>query len=161
MPLLERTPSEQSMRRIILALLCAATLSACSLSPGRDPYAGYQQNFGTYVANSGVNTFCLVPNLRLAIWSIESFFRKRVVVSSGYRDPWHNADVGGKDDSYHMKCMAADLFIPGVDKSRLIAYAYRNPLIGGLGCYPGRVFIHIDVRQRPRGWGHPVTFSGC
>ena len=60
-----------------------------------------------------------------------------------------------------MKCMAADIFIPGVDKSRLIAYAYRNPLIGGLGCYPGRTFIHIDVRQRPRGWNRPVTFSGC
>jgi uncharacterized protein YcbK (DUF882 family) len=149
------------MQRIILALLCVATLSACSLSPGRDPYAGYQQNLGIYVASSSVNTFCLAPNLRLAIWSIESFFRKRIVMSSGYRDPWHNADVGGKDDSYHMKCMAADIFIPGVDKSRLIAYAYRNPLIGGLGCYPGRVFIHIDVRQRPRGWSHPVTFSGC
>lgn len=149
------------MRRLFLVLLCAATLGACSLSPSRDPYAGYQQNFGTYVTNSGVNTFCLVPNLRLAIWSIETFFRKRVVVSSGYRDPWHNADVGGKDASYHMKCMAADIFIPGVDKSRLIAYAYRNPLIGGLGCYPGRSFIHIDVRSRPRGWDHPVTFSGC
>ena len=71
------------MRRIILMLLCMAALSACSLSPGRDPYAGYQQNLGIYVASSSVNTFCLAPNLRLAIWSIESFFRKRIVMSSG------------------------------------------------------------------------------
>ncbi|HVY51609.1 MAG TPA: D-Ala-D-Ala carboxypeptidase family metallohydrolase [Devosia sp.] len=149
------------MRRLILTLLSAGLLAGCALSPPRDLYAGYPVNFGTYVANSGVDTFCFTPNLRLAIWSIESFFRRRVVVSSGYRDPWHNADVGGRDDSYHMKCMAADIFIPGVDKSRLIAYAYRDPLVGGLGCYPGRGFIHIDVRRRPRGLGHPVTFSGC
>ena len=149
------------MRQLCIALICTLSLAACSLSPPRDLYAGYSQNFGTYVANNGVDTFCLVPKLRLALWSIETFFGRKVVVSSGYRSPWHNADVGGKEASYHMRCMAADIFIPGVDKSRLIAYAYRNDLVGGLGCYPGRGFIHIDVRDRPRGWDHPVTFSGC
>jgi len=34
-------------------------------------------------------------------------------------------------------------------------------MVGGLGCYPGRTFIHVDVRKRPRGWNKPVTFSGC
>lgn len=149
------------MRSIILALLFATTLSACAFSPSRDPYAGYTQNFGTWTANSGVDTFCLVPKLRLAIWSIETFFGRKVVVSSGFRDPEHNADVGGKEASFHMRCMAADLFIPGVDKRRIIAYAYRNSLVGGLGCYPGRTFVHIDVRDRPHGWSHPITFSGC
>jgi uncharacterized protein YcbK (DUF882 family) len=99
--------------------------------------------------------------LRFAIWSFESHFGRKIVMTSGYRDPWHNADVGGKSDSYHMKCMAADFFIPGVSKSQLIAFAYRNKLVGGLGCYPGRNFIHVDVRNRPRGWSRPVTFSGC
>jgi uncharacterized protein YcbK (DUF882 family) len=82
-------------------------------------------------------------------------------VTSGYRNPWHNADVGGKEDSFHMKCMAADIFIPGVDKRSLIAFALRNPQVGGLGCYPGHNFIHVDVRERPLGWNRPVTFSGC
>ena len=149
------------MRHLLVAIALAVTLCACSLSPPRDLYAGYGQNFGTYVANSGVDTFCLVPKLRLAIWGVETFFGRKVVVSSGYRDPSHNARVGGKEDSFHMKCMAADIFVPGINKSRLIAYAYRNGLIGGLGCYPGRVFIHIDVRDRPHGWARPITFSGC
>ena len=151
----------RALRAIAMALTCAATLSACAFSPSRDPYAGYTQNFGTWVANRSVDTFCLVPQLRMAILSLETIFGRKVVVSSGYRDPLHNASVGGKDDSFHMKCMAADIFIPGVDKGRLIAAAYRNALVGGLGCYPGRTFIHIDVRQRPRGMDHPVTFSGC
>ena len=148
------------MRLIALALVCATTLSGC-FGFGGDPYTGYHQSFGTYVASSNVNAACLSPQLRLAIWSFESHFRRKIVMSSGYRDPFHNAAVGGKDDSYHMKCMAADFFIPGVDKRQLIAYAMRERLVGGLGCYPGRSFIHIDVRDRPRGWSHPVTFSGC
>ena len=149
------------MHRLLVALSCFALLAGCAFSPSRDLYAGYSQNYGTYVANSGVDTFCLVPNLRLVLWSFETYFGRKVVVSSGYRSPAHNADVGGKEDSYHMRCMAADFFIPGVDKRKLIAYAYRNGLVGGLGCYPGRSFIHVDVRSRPHGWTHPVTFSGC
>jgi uncharacterized protein YcbK (DUF882 family) len=149
------------MRRLLLALISAAMLSGCALSPARDLYASYRTDFGTYVANSGVSTFCFSPQLRFAIWSIESHFGRHVVVTSGFRDPIHNWMVGGKEDSFHQKCMAADIFIPGVDKSRLIAFAYGNNLVGGLGCYPGRGFIHIDVRSRPSGWNHPVTFSGC
>jgi zinc D-Ala-D-Ala carboxypeptidase len=149
------------MRRVLLAIMSVVLLAGCAISPARNLYAGYRTDFGTYVANGGVSTFCFLPQLRLALWSIESHFGRRVVVSSGYRDPLHNWSVGGKDDSYHMKCMAADIFIPGVNKSSLIAFVYGNNLIGGLGCYPGRGFIHIDVRSRPSGWSHPVTFSGC
>ena len=148
------------MRLILVALACIAILSGCAIAP-RNLYAPYKTNFGTYVANSQVDTFCLAPKLRFAIAALESKFGRKVVVSSGYRNPFHNAKVGGADDSYHTKCMAADIFIPGVSKKSLISAAYRERLVGGLGCYPGRTFIHIDVRDRPRGWNRPVTFSGC
>jgi uncharacterized protein YcbK (DUF882 family) len=147
------------MRRFLMALGCVATLSACASAPNL--YAGYGQSFGTYVAGSEVNAFCISPKLRFAIWSFESHFGRKIVMNSGYRDGDHNTKAGGQDNSYHMKCEAADFFIPGVEKSRLIAFAYQNDLVGGLGCYPGRSFIHIDVRDRPAGWTKPVTFSGC
>jgi zinc D-Ala-D-Ala carboxypeptidase len=150
------------MRLIAVALAAALTLSGCFSWFGTgNLYAPYSKSFGTYVAHSGVNTSCLGPRLRVLIWNFETYFGRPVVVSSGYRDPWHNASVGGADSSYHMKCMAADIFIPGIPKSRLIAYAMRNGLVGGLGCYPGKQFIHVDVRNRPSGWRQPVTFSGC
>jgi zinc D-Ala-D-Ala carboxypeptidase len=148
------------MRLILVALASVALLAGCAIAP-KNLYAPYKQNFGTYVANSEVDTFCLAPKLRFAIAAIEGKFGRKVVVSSGYRNPFHNAKVGGADDSYHTKCMAADIFIPGVSKKSLISAAYREGLVGGLGCYPGRQFIHIDVRDRPRGWNRPVTFSGC
>ena len=148
------------MRLFLLALACAVTLAACATAP-RNLYAPYKTSFGMFVAHSEVNTFCLSPKLRFAIAAIEGRFGRKVVVNSGYRDPNHNSEVGGSDNSYHMKCMAADIFIPGVSKRSLIAVAYRERLVGGLGCYPSRQFIHIDVRDRPRGWNKPVTFSGC
>lgn len=152
------------MFRVLLALCLAAMLGGCLpffVASGGSAYKGYKQSFGTYVAHDKVNTVCLSPKLRLAIAQFEGRFGRKVVMNSGYRDPFYNGKVGGADNSYHTKCMAADFFIPGVPKSQLIAYAKSNRSVGGLGCYPGRSFIHIDVRDRPRGWSKPVTFSGC
>ncbi|HEY4202228.1 MAG TPA: D-Ala-D-Ala carboxypeptidase family metallohydrolase [Devosiaceae bacterium] len=131
---------------------------ASSSGPG---YQGRYNSWGTYTASSEVNAFCISPKLRFVIWEFEGWFGKKVVMNSGYRDEGHNEAAGGKEASFHKKCMAADFFIPGVPKDQLIAFAMREDGVGGLGCYPGRSFIHVDVRDRPRGWSHPVTFSGC
>lgn len=154
-------------KRLAAALFASAlAVSGCvpmalfATGSGRD-YASYSSSWGTMVASKNVNTICLSPTLRLALMDFEGHFGKKAVLNSGYRSPWHNSAVGGADDSYHMKCMAADFFIPGVPKSELIAYAKTVGLVGGLGCYPGRNFIHIDVRARPWGAKGPVTFSGC
>ena len=153
------------MYRLLSALAVAALVSGCLpfafFASSGDAYRGYAQSFGTFVTHKDVNAFCLTPKLRLVIWEIEGYFGKKIVMNSGYRDPFHNGKVGGADGSYHMKCMAADFFIPGVDKRRLLAYVARNNGVGGLGCYPGKQFIHIDVRDRPRGFNKPVTFGGC
>ncbi len=151
------------MKKLIVALSSLVLLGGCLPMAifASGGYDGYGQNFGTYVASRDVNAFCISPKLRLAIWEFEGNFGKKIVMNSGYRDPFHNAKNGGASDSYHMKCMAADFFIPGVPKERLIAFARSTGVVGGLGCYPGKSFIHIDVRDRPRGSRGPVTFSGC
>lgn len=145
---------------LLLALSACAPLAFFANGSGSN-YRGYKSDFGTFVASSNVNAFCLSPALRLAIWDFEGFFGKKVIMNSGYRSPSHNLKVGGAGNSYHVKCMAADIFIPGVSKRKMIAFAKRNKLIGGLGCYPNRNFIHIDVRKRPKGYKKPVTFGGC
>ncbi len=154
------------MKKIAALIFLLLSLSACAplalfANGSGSQYSGYKSDFGTYVSSSSVNAFCLSPALRLVIWDFEGFFGKKVVMNSGYRSPSHNGKVGGAKNSYHKKCMAADFFIPGVSKKKLMAFAKRNALIGGLGCYSGRNFIHIDVRKRPRGHKGPVTFGGC
>jgi uncharacterized protein YcbK (DUF882 family) len=151
------------MTRVIAALLLAGLMSGCvplALFAGTDSaYRGLERSFGTFVSHEAVNALCISPALRLLIWDIEGHFRKRIVMSSGYRNPFYNGRVGGAENSYHTKCMAADFHIPGVPKAELIAYAMRNGRVGGLGCYYNQPFIHVDVRERPRGWTKPVTFS--
>lgn len=145
------------MRHVISFFMIAVLVAGCA-SFGN---LAYKKKAGLYVEHDGVETFCLGPRLRMTLGRAERHFRKPVVVTSGYRTPWHNAKVNGASSSYHMKCMAADIFIPGVSKSRLIAFMKNDRGVGGLGCYPGRKFIHVDVRDRPSGYRGPVTFSGC
>ena len=154
------------LRSILLLLAVVASLAACVpmamfASGSGAGYKGLRSDWGTYVTSNTVNAFCLSPKLRFLIWEFEGHFGKKVVMQSGYRDNYHNSAAGGADNSYHTKCMAADFYIPGVDKQRLIEFAMRSSSVGGLGCYPGRNFIHVDVRDRPRGYNRPVTFSGC
>lgn len=151
------------MKSFVLALALTLSLGGCLPMAlfAQGGYSGFRQNFGTYVASSEVNAFCLTPKLRFAIWEFEGQFGRRIVLNSGYRDEYHNEMAGGMNNSFHKKCMAADFFIPGVPKADLIAFAMRLDLVGGLGCYPGQNFIHMDVRDRPRGADRPALFAGC
>ncbi|HEY8577318.1 MAG TPA: D-Ala-D-Ala carboxypeptidase family metallohydrolase [Devosia sp.] len=154
------------LRSLAALLVCTLSLAACVpmalfASGSGSAYAGKRSDWGTYVSSREVNAFCLSPKLRFLIWEFEGQFGRKVIMNSGYRDSQHNAAAGGADNSYHTKCMAADFYIPGVDKQQLIAYAINRSSAGGVGCYPGRQFIHVDVRDRPRGYKRPVTFSGC
>ena len=145
----------------VVTMLAACVPMAMFANGSGSSYSGLRSDWGTYVASNSVNAFCITPKLRFLIWEFEGHFGRKVVMHSGYRDGNHNAAAGGADNSYHMKCMAADFYIPGVDKKYLIDFAMRQSGVGGLGCYPGKQFIHVDVRDRPRGYQRPVTFSGC
>lgn len=158
-----RPPKQHSLRALAAASAIAAVLaiSACvPLAVFAGGSRGYESNLGVQVSHGNVNTACMSPALRFAIWKIEGHFLKKIVVNSAYRSPSHNASVGGANKSYHTRCMAVDFFIPGVSKSDLINYVAKMDSVGGLGCYSGRKFIHIDVRTRPRGYRQPVTW-GC
>ncbi len=154
------------MKRFLTSLFLVLALGACVplalFADGSGAnYRPYKKDFGTYVTSTKVNALCLSPTLRYVLWEFEGYFGKKIVMNSGYRTPWYNANVGGAAKSLHMKCMAADFFIPGIPKQKLIAFAKRNRLIGGLGCYPSRKFIHIDVRERPKGSKSAIKFAGC
>lgn len=148
------------MRAAVAIVITVALLAGCA-SIGRPGGSHYAKKNGLYVEHSKVSTFCLVPRLRGVIHRAERHFNAPVVVTSGYRNPIRNWRNGGARRSYHKRCMAADIFAPGVAKSDLIAYMMRQREVGGLGCDTGRKFIHIDVRPRPPGARGPVTFDGC
>ncbi len=143
------------MRLMALALALTALLGGCCRrNGGNRPIAGYSQSFGTYVANAGVNTFCLSPKLRLAIWSFEWHFGRKIVVSSGYRDPSHNARVGGAGQQLPYEVHGGRLLHPRrrQEPPHRLRHA-RTIWWAGSAAIRAADFIHIDVRDRPRAGG--------
>lgn len=68
-----------------------------------------------------------------------------VSITSGYRCPSENTNIGGDRNSYHMKGMAADIFVANADIEELFKLA---KFVGftGIGVYEKKNFLHLDVR---------------
>jgi uncharacterized protein YcbK (DUF882 family) len=97
----------------------------------------------------------LSPKLRVALAQIGAHYGRAVQVTSGCRSFSSNRRAGGRRGSYHLRCMAADIRVPGVGERQLLAYVKRIPTVGGVGTYCGNSIVHIDVGPR-RQWG-----GGC
>lgn len=70
---------------------------------------------------------------------------KPVIITSGYRCPKYNLEVGGVKNSYHLLGMAADIHVPGISLDNLLSIAYKFGF-QGIGFYPRRNFLHLDIR---------------
>jgi len=78
-----------------------------------------------------------------------------VRVISGYRCPEHNQAIGGATRSQHLLGTAADIVVRGMVPAGLCRLAediaaFHN---GGIGVYPDKGFIHVDVRDGRARWG--------
>ena len=70
-----------------------------------------------------------------------------IYVSSGYRCPYHNVEVGGVPNSQHIYGTAADIYCEDMTISQLVRFVEE---IGfdGIGVYDN--FVHVDCRDD--GW---------
>lgn len=76
-----------------------------------------------------------------------------LVVTSGYRPPAYNRLVGGVTHSLHLDGLAADVGSFHVSIDRL--YDTADRLVGdrgGVGYYPGQLFVHVDLRGERARW---------
>jgi uncharacterized protein YcbK (DUF882 family) len=81
----------------------------------------------------------------------EWFTDKPVTITSGYRCPVHNANVGGVRNSTHLQGIAADIQVSGVLAKDV--YAACTEIMdgsGGLGRYD--TFTHVDARDKSARW---------
>jgi zinc D-Ala-D-Ala carboxypeptidase len=74
---------------------------------------------------------------------VREMYGKPMMVTSGYRCPTYNAQVGGVDGSAHTKGTAADISCSfGNDRFRMVKAALA---VGCLRIGIGKDFIHMDV----------------
>lgn len=91
-----------------------------------------------------VDIACLQPDLLKLVKQAGDHFGATPVITSGQR-------TRGRRNSYHRRCMAADFFVPGIERARLAQYLRTLPGAGGVGTYCHTKSVHIDIGE-PRNW---------
>ena len=92
-----------------------------------------------------VDVACLKPSLVRVLTAVERNYGRKVVVTSGYRNPERNRKARGARNSLHMYCAAADVQVEGVSKWDLAQFVRTMPGRGGVGTYCHTKSVHIDV----------------
>ncbi|TJV91422.1 MAG: peptidase M15A, partial [Mesorhizobium sp.] len=64
---------------------------------------------GLLKQTENVDVACLKPSLVRVLKTIEGHYGKKMIVTSGYRDPARNRRANGAKNSLHMYCAAADI----------------------------------------------------
>lgn len=82
-----------------------------------------------------------------------------LLVTSGYRCPARNAKIGGAPESEHLRGIAADLHPLRCTPEQLaqVIEAMQDDGSlppGGLGRYPGKTIVHVDIRGVRARWTH-------
>ena len=78
---------------------------------------------------------------------------KPIIVTSAYRDPVSNRNVGGAKDSRHTYGDAIDFYVQGMDVVEVFYKLKEYHQIGGLAV--GNGFVHLDLRGSPVRWTYP------
>lgn len=128
-------------------------LNAYSLA--RDGQTALSRNFKVreFACKDGTDPVFVDTELVRILQTVRDHFGTPVVITSGYRTPSHNKKAGGKADSQHLYGRAADIRLAGVPVEAVAAYAETLlPDTGGIGRYPAKGFVHLDVRAARSRW---------
>lgn len=90
------------------------------------------------------------PELLQFLDDLREAIGRPLYVTSVYRCPTHNAEVGGVPNSQHTQGTAADTYCDGLSIDELADIGVRLGA-DGVGRYYGQQFVHFDVRNGRRG----------
>lgn len=96
----------------------------------------------------------VMPELVDALQELRDAVNRPITIISGYRCPKHNREVGGVQDSFHTKGMAADIRVKGMAVPQMAAEAEKIQVFreGGIGKYYDKNFVHVDIRSWCARW---------
>lgn len=109
----------------------------------------YSENFpisdnfmlSEFACKDGSKTIIINPLLIEKIQKVREITGRPIVVTSAYRNPVHNKNVGGNPKSLHMEGLALDV-IPNIDKDKF-ADICKSVGFTGIGVYG--TFVHLDL----------------
>lgn len=127
---------------IALSQVLAGSATAGSKSRQTLRLKTYQSSYGYAIQTTRVKFHCFPARLNRILVHIARQTGRRPLVTSGHRS-------GGRRHSMHRSCGAADIRVPGVSVSRIVAAARSAPNIGGIGTYCNGI-VHVDVGPKRR-----------
>ena len=123
-----------------------------SFSRAKDGEKKLSTNFRVkeFACTDGSDPIFIDTELVTVLQKIRDHFAKPVTITSAYRTPSRNKEVGGTTYSQHLYGKAADIKISGVTPKKVADYAETLLDSGGIGIY--NTFTHIDVRSTKSRW---------
>jgi zinc D-Ala-D-Ala carboxypeptidase len=106
------------------------------------------------MASKGDGSIVLSCDAMDALQRVRDRLGVPLIITSAYRDPKHNAKVGGAKRSKHMEGIAFDVRVDNVAPDALIEAA-RAEGFRAFGTYPRQGFVHMDTRGADVSWGDP------
>ena len=103
-----------------------------------------------FACQDGSDPIFIDSELVSVLQKIRNHFGKAVTITSAYRTPNHNKNVGGTTYSQHLYGKAADIKVQGIAPKDVAKYAETLLDEGGIGIY--NTFTHIDVRATKSRW---------
>ena len=96
-----------------------------------------------------------VIKLATQLQILRDYLKVPIRINSAYRHPAYNKRIGGKQNSMHLKAMAADITVQTLSPRKLKGVIEKlitqdKLHFGGIGLYPG--FVHVDVRDSFARW---------
>ena len=91
----------------------------------------------------------LHPKLLAKLVELRKILERPVIITSGYRCPKYNQEVGGVISSYHCIGLAADIAVKDIELITLLEIC-ENLDFNGIGFYEKKNFLHLDVRPTKR-----------
>ena len=104
------------------------------------------------LASRGDGSVCTVLDAGDMLERLRALIGKPLIITSGYRDPIHNARVGGAPLSRHKAGDAFDIRLGSLNRFELVDAAAE---VGFTGMGKYQTFLHVDTRP-----GYALWFGG-